>query len=464
MTAMQLLMIAFITGAGLTGAWSMPVLTLLVADVLLAVIFLATIALRLWAALPESRPSRGRAALRPLPDHALPAYTILVPLFREADVLPRLARSLLAIDYPAVKLDIKLVFEAEDLATQAAARGLGLHNRFEFVVCPPGGPQTKPRALNFALQTARGAFVVIYDAEDRPEPDQLRKAVQAFRRLPRNVACLQAHLSFDNVSENWLTRQFTIEYAGHFDVLMPAMTRIGLPLPLGGTSNHFRTGILRAVFGWDPHNVTEDADLGIRLARLGYRTAMLDSTTYEEASCRFGNWLGQRTRWFKGWLQTLLVHFRRPRRLVRDVGFVGAFGVFAVIGGGLLSALVHPLFTALIVALPLLGYRLLDPQDWLGAMLVGLNVIVLMTGYAAVVAIGAVGIRRRRLNGLWPAVAGVPVYWLMISVAAWRALWEFAWRPFHWYKTTHGESRLLATDGHVYPADINGAAGARRPR
>ena len=184
-------------------------------------------------------------------------------------------------------------------------------------VVPPSHPQTKPKACNFALRFARGEYLVVYDAEDRPEPDQLRKVVATFRRSPPNTACLQCRLNYYNVNENWLTRMFTLDYALWFDQMLPGLERLGMPIPLGGTSNHFRIDVLRELHAWDPFNVTEDADLGIRLGQKGYRVGIVDSTTFEEASCRAGQWMRQRSRWMKGYMQTLLVHTRRPLHLIR---------------------------------------------------------------------------------------------------------------------------------------------------
>ena len=232
-------------------------------------------------------------------------------------MLPQLAQALRNLDYPLGKLDIKIVLEAGDRETIEAARTLGLEGVFEIIVVPPSQPQTKPKACNFALRFARGEYLVVYDAEDRPEPDQLRKVVATFRRSPPNTACLQCRLNYYNVDENWLTRMFTLDYTLWFDQVLPGLERLGMPIPLGGTSNHFRTDVLRELHAWDPFNVTEDADLGIRIGQKGYRVGVVNSTTFEEASCRVGQWIRQRSRWMKGYMQTLLVHTRRPLHLMR---------------------------------------------------------------------------------------------------------------------------------------------------
>jgi cellulose synthase/poly-beta-1,6-N-acetylglucosamine synthase-like glycosyltransferase len=207
---------------------------------------------------------------------------------------------------------VKFVLEADDRDTQRALVRLNLGPPFEVIIAPAIGPRTKPKALNVALPFARGAYTVVYDAEDAPDPDQLRRALDAFRGAGGRLACVQASLTVDNTADNWLARMFTANYAGQFDVFLPGLAALRLPFPLGGSSNHFRTAVLRKVGGWDSYNVTEDADLGIRLYRFGYHSAALSSATYEEAPARYRAWLAQRSRWYKGWIQTWRVHMRRP--------------------------------------------------------------------------------------------------------------------------------------------------------
>ncbi|WP_244498781.1 glycosyltransferase family 2 protein [Methylobacterium sp. GXS13] len=249
-----------------------------------------------------------------LAEAELPIYTVLVALHREAAVVPRLIQGLAALDYPAAKLDIKLLIEADDPETAAALARIALPARFAVITVPPGMPRTKPRALNAALPLARGALLTVYDAEDVPDPGQLRLSASLFARLPERTACLQGRLVIDNADDSRLARAFALEYAGLFDVLNPALARLDMPVPLGGPSMHLRTRILRALHGWDPWNVTEDADLGMRLALAGYAVGDLPSATIEEAPARLGPWLAQRTRWLKGLMQTSLAHGRRPRQ------------------------------------------------------------------------------------------------------------------------------------------------------
>jgi len=411
----------------------------------LSLVFLVTVALRLIAAV-QLAGRKWRAGQRePLPEIAdadLPRYTILVPLFREAGILPALVANLRALDYPAPKLDIKLILESVDTETIAAARAMDLPGNFDIITVPDGQPRTKPKACNFALEFATGDFAVIFDAEDRPEPDQLRKAVAMFAAAPPEVVCLQAKLNFDNPSENWLAKQFTIEYTSLFWGILPALDMLRLPIPLGGTSNHFRMGALRDLGAWDAFNVTEDADLGMRIYRAGWRCKVLDSTTWEEAACQPGNWLRQRTRWLKGWMQTYAVHMREPRGLRRELG-VGGFwafqGLFAAV---VISTLAHPLFYILLAYDAAHGGFMRQAESLLGWHFWAIATFNLVAGYGAAIVLGVVSLRARGVAGLLPQILLIPVYWLCISVAAWRALYQLITNPFYWEKTQHGISKV----------------------
>jgi cellulose synthase/poly-beta-1,6-N-acetylglucosamine synthase-like glycosyltransferase len=375
---------------------------------------------------------------RRVPDRLLPVYTVLVPVFREANVLPGLILSLRALDYPPVKLEIFIVLEAVDTETQAAVSRLALPGNFRSLIVPEGGPQTKPKALNYALQFARGDFVVVYDAEDRPQPGQLRRAWDVFRQSPPGLACLQAQLNIYNPRQSWFTRQFAIEYSVLFDAILPALEKLRLPVPLGGTSNHFPRATLLEIGAWDPFNVTEDADLGVRIARLGYQTGVLASTTWEEAPPVFRVWLTQRTRWLKGWMQTYLVHTRQLRRLHSELGLRAAIGFHALMGGLIGSALVHPVFYGLL-AYHLLTGTLLEPAETAaGTVLWTIALINLAFGYAVSILVGVISVCRRRRADLALSALLMPAYWLLISFAAYRALYQFARDPYLWEKTEHG--------------------------
>jgi cellulose synthase/poly-beta-1,6-N-acetylglucosamine synthase-like glycosyltransferase len=338
-------------------------------------------------------------------------------------------------DYPPEKLDIKLVIEPDDAETRAALTRLRLGPPFEILTAPNAGPRTKPKALNAALPFARGSFTVIYDAEDRPERHQLRRALDMFLD-DAALACVQARLTIDNTADSWLTRIFTAEYAGQFDVFLPGLAALRLPLPLGGSSNHFRTAVLREVGGWDPYNVTEDADLGMRLSRCSYGSAVIASTTYEEAPARLVPWLRQRTRWFKGWTKTWLVHMRAPHRLLRDLGLSGFLTFQLVVGGNVLAALIYPIFLAGVLyefAMPGLS----DPETNL-AIPVGLHAATLVAGFFASAFVSWRGLLQRGLTASSWVLALMPLHWLLLSVAAWRALYQLLRDPYYWEKTEHG--------------------------
>jgi glycosyltransferase XagB len=381
-------------------------------------------------------------AARALRDDELPVFTVLVPMYREHKMLPALAQGLRDLDYPLGKLDIKIVLEADDHETIEVARTLGLEGVFEIIRVPASKPQTKPKACNFALQFARGEYLVVFDAEDRPEPDQLRKVVAAFRRAPPNTACLQCRLNYYNAAENWLTRLFTLDYSLWFDQVLPGLERLNVPIPLGGTSNHFKIEVLRELHGWDPFNVTEDADLGIRLTQKGYRVGVVDSTTFEEATCHAGNWIRQRSRWMKGYMQTFLVHTRRPLHLLRTTGPLGFAGFVFFIGGTVLSALFNPVFWAMYLIWLVALAEGLDPV--FPQLLLFLSLFNLLAGNGAFIYLSMLAPIRRGWLDLIPYSLTVFGYWVLISIAAYKGLWQLLRNPFYWEKTQHGLSRHVA--------------------
>ncbi|HVX79735.1 MAG TPA: glycosyltransferase [Devosiaceae bacterium] len=373
----------------------------------------------------------------PLSDAELPIYSVLVPLYREAEMVPQLRRALSAMSYPPEKLDIKFVVEAKSPETVAAVEDVLGDARFELVVVPDVPPHTKPKALNYALPFVRGEYVVVFDAEDIPNPDQLRLAAASFEADP-TVACLQAELLIDNARENLLTGLFAGEYAGQFGVLMPALAEWGFPMPLGGTSNHFRTSTLRELGGWDAFNVTEDADLGARLARLRLRTAMLFSQTYEEAPVRLDVWMRQRTRWMKGWMQTFIVHNRHPVALYRDMGPKAFFAFELYVGSIILSPFLHTAFFAGLL-IHFVGretpFAMEDPRS-------AVELFILLVGYGAAFAVTMSGLLRLGQRRLLLQQLLLPAYWILHTTASIRAGCELLTRPSFWAKTQHGMTRL----------------------
>lgn len=372
----------------------------------------------------------------------LPLYTVLVPLFREKRAtVEHLAVHIRRLDYPPHRLDVKLILEGDDHETIGIVKELKLPSYFEIVRVPPGEPRTKPKACNYALKFARGEYVTIYDAEDRPDPGQLKAAVEAFGRGDGRLACVQCALNYYNSDENWLTRMFTLEYTFWFDLMLPALSRINHPIPLGGTSNHFRTAFLKDMVAWDPFNVTEDADLGIRMNRLGYRSMVLSSTTYEEANCRTINWIKQRTRWIKGYMQTYLVHMRTPARLMRELGFGGFLGFQLFIGGVVFSNLANILLLGVFAITLVLGYE--RTSFMFPSPTIEVAWFNLIAGNIILVVLNLIAALRRRMYGLIPYVITAPIYWLLASIASYRALHQLFFQPSYWDKTEHGISSFF---------------------
>lgn len=406
--------------------------------VLLSLWFLLFTSLRLAGSFAPRKP---RARLPWLHDSQLPVYTVVAALYSEASSVAPLMQFIDALDYPREKLDVKIVIEADDLGTRAAIAQLGAMPHVQVIIAPDFGPRTKPKALNCAHTFARGTFITVFDAEDRPEPGQLRDALDVFRTHDPDVACAQASLCIDNTADGWLPRMFTAEYAGQFDVFLQGFSSFQMPLPLGGSSNHFRTSVLRDAGGWDPYNVTEDADLGFRLARLNYRSVMFPSTTYEEAPVYFGGWLRQRSRWMKGWMQTWSVHMRSPRQLWRDAGASGFFTLNILVGGNVLTALAHPILLGEFVFR--LAMSALDNSisSFFTKPFIELYIAAIAAGYLSTAIIGLIGLARRGLlHEAWILLL-TPVYWICLSIAAWRALYQLLTEPYHWEKTQHGLAR-----------------------
>lgn len=416
-----------------------PFETMIVMACLAWPVFLAVSFLRMSALFAPQPADLWRSHRWRIDDGRLPVYTVAIPLFREERVLPKLIAALSALDYPAAKLDIRLLVEEEDAGLRKALARYVLPPCFSVVVVPDGKPRTKPRALNLALAEARGELFTIFDAEDVPDPQQLRQAAARFLRLPPDVACLQAHLVIDNAGDGWLQKMFALEYAGLFDVVNPGLLRSGLPILLGGTSNHFRTSALRVVGGWDAWNVTEDADIGVRMVRAGYRMADLASGTLEEAPDTLSAWVKQRTRWFKGYVQTAVSHLRRPLALLGEAGWVATLSVLTLSLGTVVAALFYPLFPLTLLVTLILGLTV--PETGAGNLLLVMALSVALTGSVAIVAPPALGAIRR---GAWELLLWLPllpVYYLLVSVAAWLALLEYARAPFRWNKTMHGFAR-----------------------
>ncbi len=397
----------------------------------------------LVAYLGRKRPAAGVSVSpeRPMgvPDAAAkrPVVSILVPLFREPEVAHHLIRRLEKLTYPKALLDVLLVLEECDSVTRDALAQAQLPPWARIITVPDGQPRTKPRAMNYALDFCRGEIIGIYDAEDAPDPDQLDKVTARFARAPPDLVCLQGVLDYYNPRQNWLARCFTIEYATWFRVMLPGMARLGFAIPLGGTTLFFRRAALESLGGWDAHNVTEDADLGFRLARHGYRTEMITTTTQEEANCHALPWIKQRSRWLKGYMVTYLVHMRHPRLLLRQLGlwrFVGYQTHFVTALSQFLLAPVLWSFWLVLLGLP----HPLDgvlPAATLTAVARLFLLVEALTITAGLIAVS--GPQHRHLL-FW--VPTLHFYFPLGVFAAYKALYELIFAPFFWDKTTHGHS------------------------
>jgi glycosyltransferase XagB len=383
----------------------------------------------------------------------LPLYTVLVPLHREGEILRVLIERLKLLDYPEDRLEVLLLIESDDEETRSALRGCPLPAFARPVILPLGHPRTKPRALNIGLHAARGEFVVVYDAEDRPEPDQLRKAVAAFRSMPDDVVCVQGRLNYYNRHHTVLTRMFAVEYVAWYEHLLPGLAHSNDPghhvfLPLGGSTNHFRADAVRQLGGWDPYNVTEDCDLGARIGREGLGVAMLDSTTWEEAVPHVGPWVRQRSRWIKGYLQTYLVHMRHPLQLLHQLGWRGFFDFQMLIGASSLVLLLNPLMWALT------GVYLASKGTELGGFIQSLlpaglyypALLSLVVGNFVLFYANTYTCVRHNYMDLTRYTLLTPVYWMLMSLGAWAGLISLVRNPFYWAKTDHGASISALSD------------------
>lgn len=423
-----------------TAIWPLPTIITLIA--LASAIFLASTVFKFAVAIRGSRydlvdhvrPDEI-AALR---DEELPIYTVLVPVFREARIVGRLVENLGRLDYPIAKLEIIILIEDEDDETRDAIAASSPPENFIVVTVPRGAPQTKPRACNVGLAVARGEYLVIYDAEDAPEPDQLKKTIVAFSRAEASTVVMQAALNYYNARENILTRMFSLEYSYWFDYMLTGLDVADLPIPLGGTSNHFRTSALRELGGWDPYNVTEDADLGIRASALGYRVGVVDSTTMEEATSHMGIFIGQRSRWIKGYMQTALVHARQPSRLIRRIGLKRFLSFALLIGGTPLTFLGVIPFTALTIMSFLIPWA--DVSVAFPPIVLWLCLLNFLIGNGLMVYLNMMGPYKRGAFWLVGWAMLNPAYWILHSLASYKALWQLITKPHYWQKTEHGMS------------------------
>ena len=415
-------------------------LTLSVIIGILTAVYITAVIYRAYLFLRSTRPNvvevvSDEEALA-VADEDLPYYSVLIPAYREASVINNLVDHIARLDYPASRLEVLLLVEEDDEETLAALRDADPGPQFELVVIPAAQPRTKPKALNYGLTYARGELVAVYDAEDHPEPLQLRRAAVAMGRYGPEVACLQAKLSYSNAPQNLITKWFTIEYAMWFSFFLPGLASMDAPIPLGGTSNHFRRLTLRSLGGWDPYNVTEDCDLGMRMCREGYSIKVLESTTLEEANSDFVNWVKQRSRWYKGYLQTFLIHLRSPRELRQEMGGAAMTHLCIFVGGTPLLAMLNPVFWTLTIL-----WFVFHPvfiEEIFPAPIYYVSLISWAFGNFLFYYLTLLSARSTKKDYLLMSALLVPLYWVMMSIAALKAVWQLVVSPSFWEKTAHG--------------------------
>ncbi len=392
--------------------------------------------LSIFGTVDEIAFKEDRTGLESLEDDELPVYTILVPVFKEPEVVGHLIQAIKDLDYPQNKLDVMLLLEEVDTLTLEAAKAAQPPTNWRFLIVPKSKPQTKPKACNYGLFFARGTYLVIFDAEDIPEPDQIKKAYWAFTHSDPSFVCFQGALNYFNKNQNLLTRLFTLEYSYWFDYMLPGLFMLGLPIPLGGTSNHFKVKELRELGGWDPFNTTEDADLGIRASAEKYRVGIIRSTTFEEANPKVGNWIRQRSRWIKGYMQTALVYNRHPIKMLKTLGLKQWLSFQLFVSGTPIVFLLNPILWGIFLL-----WIFLQPQFLavtFGGFLLPLSMFNLLIGNFLGVYMNMLGaFRRKNFALIWISLIN-PLYWLLHSIASYKALWQLITKPHYWEKTTHG--------------------------
>lgn len=436
----QVLFMAIVLYVFLIGLYVNAIFTLSVLMLLIQLIYVSSILFKFIVSVAGAKSEMTQyitgEEVSSLKEKDLPVYTVLVPVYKEPEVIHILIDSLKNMDYPQNKLDVILLLEEDDEITLKAAKENKPPSNWRFLIIPNSIPKTKPKACNYGLFFARGKYLTIYDAEDIPEKDQLKKAVLAFKKGGERYICFQAALNYFNANENFLTKMFTLEYSYWFDYLLPGLFNLNLPIPLGGTSNHFDTEKLREIGAWDPFNTTEDADLGVRAFQRGYKVGVINSTTYEEANARLRNWIRQRSRWVKGYMQTFLVHSRNLKRLYKSVSFKGSMSFMLLIGGTPFTFLLSPWMWLMFIIWLLIKTQIFQPI--FPSIVLYLAIFNLLIGNFIGIYLNLLAVFKRRLYNLLPYCFLNPVYWLLHSRASYKALYELFTKPFYWQKTQHG--------------------------
>lgn len=450
----QIVILSFLLGVFLGGMFIVPLKTGIIILAILSLLYFIDVIFNLVLVLrslnnpPEIQSSFTE--LKSINEKELPVYTVLCPLYKEAHMLKGFVNAIKKIHWPKEKLEVLLLLEENDQETINTAREMNLPSFVEIIVVPHSMPKTKPKACNYGLSFAKGEYVVIYDAEDIPDPWQLKKAYLGFKKSKDNILCLQAKLNYFNPDQNLLTKLFTAEYSLWFDVILTGLQSVNTSIPLGGTSNHFRTKDLLKLQGWDPFNVTEDCDLGIRLFMWGYRTAIIDSVTLEEANSNYKNWLRQRSRWIKGYMQTYLVHMRNPVKFFKENKW-HALAFQFVVGGKIAFMLINPVLWITTILYFTLNFLVGDIIHALYPTVVFyMASISLVFGNFLYVYYYMIGCAKRKQFSLIKYIFLVPFYWIMVSVAASIAAYQLFAKPHYWEKTNHGLHLANQTSGKIF--------------
>lgn len=432
--AMQGFGLGLLAAVILFGLLLHPSLTIAALHCMFSLAFLSCVVLRIAAAIRVKVPTKFKNL--PVGTDPLPKYSVLVALYKEAEVVPSLLRSLSRLNWPQSKLEILLILEDDDLDTIGAVQIQKMRPNVQILKVPRLGPRTKPKALSYAMPVISGEYVTVYDAEDSPHPFQLLEAWCAFRENDDRLACVQAPLHITNGNRNLLTKHFAFEYAALFRGLLPALARIGVFFPLGGTSNHFKVAALKQVMDWDPYNVTEDADLAVRLSRFGYSLGMINAPTFEDAPDLLSVWMKQRTRWFKGWMQTILVHGRSPLSALREMS-IGSYIVLQILLFGIIISSMSYVFIIIVIISIIVKYININSISTFDLSLLVVDTANIFLGFSAFLLLGWRTLGEPEKKGFWKIVLTTPGYWMLLSLASWRAAWQLYRQPFLWEKTPH---------------------------
>lgn len=412
-----------------------PMATLIAGMAILTVAMLASAVFKVVMITRSLVQGRKSDRYGELSDAELPKFSLLFPLFREAEMVPRLVRVASALDYPEDKLEVMFVVEEEDTELRTVFETLTLPPNVSVLVVPDSQPKTKPKAINVALQLCTGDIVSVYDAEDQIAPEQLRQIAASFAKGGPKLGCVQTALVFRTDHHNWLTRQFTLEYGIWYDLVLPSISAFGLPVPLGGTGNHFRRDVLNEVGAWDCYNVTEDADLGMRLHFRGYKVQVEPIATIEDPNPDVFSWVSQRSRWIKGHMQTYLIYMRKPVQTYRRFGLGSFLALQMLFGLTFFSTLMNPLIWTMFLIWLVTQTTAFDVVFPEATLMIGTFNLLVMNAFFILTGLIAATLRNR--EELAPAAFTSIIYSFLSSAAAFKALWQLLFKPHYWEKTTH---------------------------